>query len=104
MIKTLKELQEAWKIKRGDIIYFDNMKYTVSRNHLSNGSSDLNDFIFTHLWIEDKYKFCSDWYWYKANFWSFPICKVDDCEALYRVAVSLYELIENKDYSEIDIF
>lgn len=102
-IKSLKELQEAWKISRGDIIYFYDIEYMVTHSHLSN-SNGINGLIFKHLWIENKHKFCSDLYWYKTIEWDFPIYRGNDMEALYRVAIKIYELIENMDYSEIDVF
>lgn len=102
IIKSLKKLQERGFIEKWDSLWIGWEKYAVSNWYL-HWITVNNDRIFTNLSL-DKIEFCREAYWYKPLEWDFPEFKEWDYEALYRVVIKLYELIENKDYNEIDIF
>lgn len=103
MIRNLLGLESKGYLNEWDRLSFEGLSYRVCGRYLENTEHN-NEKIFEELGISDKIGFCEEAYWYDPKYWDFPECEEWDYEALYRVAIKLYKLIENKDYNEIDIF
>lgn len=103
MIRNLLDLESKGYLNEWDELDFDGLYYKVCDTHLQSTEYN-NDKILDTLCISDKIGFCKEAYWYDPKYWDFPECKERDYEALYRVAIKIYRLIEDIDYNEIDIF
>lgn len=82
-------------LKKSDQVYFNNEKYIVNNSFIGSQEHINNDRIFEELSIS-KYSFCSKLYGYDTSTGSWPYCKIDDYEALTRVCLELFRIIEKK--------
>lgn len=69
------------------------LEYDVCDSFLNHCWWD-NDEIFTELGISQKYTFCSSIYGYEVNSGSFPSSRMKDFEALTKIALALFDIIE----------
>jgi hypothetical protein len=86
-------------LKEGDRLIFRKsgetpLYYKVTANHLACGGVNSHVFSLAGIEHEDRYKFCSEAYGYKASGGDFPVSSRNDFAALTRVALKLFKAIE----------
>jgi hypothetical protein len=87
-------------LQENDVIDFSGIRYLVTKNSLISCWGECNDKIFITLGINDKYEFCSIHYGYEALGnrsvpKHFPASRLNDFEALTRVAFEIMKLCLN---------
>ena len=93
--KCLADLQGK-TLKYDDIVILKDIKYKVNPRFLSEGHRD-NSKIFKILSISSKEDFASNAYGYKSFGGAWPACEINDYEALTKLVIELYKIIEGKE-------
>ena len=78
-----------------EVIFNEQIKYSVCHDFLSNTINMVNDKIFSFLKL-DKEVFCSQTYGYQCGNGSWPVCNVGDMDALTRCVLELFRILEAK--------
>jgi hypothetical protein len=98
MITCLNDLLTREIINGDDIIFNvgeQPVKGTVYDRYI-NFTVVNNDYIFNILNIEEPYKFCEKYYGYQPNKGCWPECHSEDFQALQRLLIAIFEIIEGK--------
>lgn len=82
-------------LKLSDIVYLKGIQYSVREKYLREELTRNNNKIFDVLSISSKEDFASDAYNYKSTLGAWPECKYGDYEALTRLVIKLYKIIES---------
>lgn len=96
--KSFKQLNGK-TLKQNDVLVFDKYKYNVHSDFLNNPELT-NDVLFDHFGI-DAIEFCEAAYGYKSKSGFWPECKHNDFEALTRVALLIFFMLEDKEATGI---
>lgn len=95
--KCLADLQGK-TLEYGDIVYLKGIRYTVQSRFLKEEYVN-NDKIFDVLSISSKEEFATNAYGYDCYGGAWPECNRNDYEALTRLVIELYKIIEEKTSS-----
>lgn len=95
--KCLADLQGK-TLKRNDVVYLKSIRHTVDSRFLKEEHTR-NDKIFDILSIPSKEEFATNAYGYDCHGGAWPECNRDDYEALTRLVIELYKIIEEKTSS-----
>lgn len=82
-------------LKEDDIVYFNDLKYSVTFRFLNNLSSDSNSEIFDRLGIRKK-EFCEHYYKYSDRGGVWPEYKDHDYKAITNVVMALFRILEDE--------
>lgn len=86
-------------LRQHDVVIFtvddDEIKYVVDSNHLA-AIDGINSAIFNVLGIENKYKYCSKYYWYPTFDGAWPVFKNGDFAAATELVYALFMECEKK--------
>lgn len=93
--KCLADLQGK-TLEYNDIVYLKGIKYTVRTRYLQEEQNCDNEKIFNVLSISSKKSFASNAYGYECSGGAWPECKRNDYEALTRLVIELYKIIESQ--------
>lgn len=91
--KCLADLQGK-TLEYDDVVYLKDIEYQVQSRFLSERIGD-NDKIFRILSIPFKEEFATKAYGYACSGGNWPECKRSDYEALTRLVIELYKIIES---------
>lgn len=91
--KCLADLQGKTLIRGDIVVFFENLRYSVKSSFLSNIRGH-NDEIFEKLKL-NPIKIAEKEYGYTPNDGTWPECKMNDYEALTRLVIELYKIIES---------
>lgn len=95
--KCLSDLQGK-TLKLNDVVYLKGIRHIVDSRFLKEEHLD-NDKIFDVLSISSKEEFVTNAYGYECYGGAWPECNRNDYEALTRLVIELYKIIEEKTSS-----